>query len=110
MFRYRAQRGTGQTFFLILIMCVLRWGTTGRPQGCAYLEGEGRCSLHAKGGPEAKPLGCRTFPTSFIDDGDSVRVSVAVECSRGDRRTRDGYAWSRLVRPSVGKVRLGASS
>ncbi len=48
---------------------------------CAYLEGEGRCSLHAKGGPEAKPLGCRTFPTSFIDDGESVRVSVAVECA-----------------------------
>ncbi|WP_441286954.1 YkgJ family cysteine cluster protein [Sorangium sp. KYC3313] len=48
---------------------------------CAYLEGEGRCSLHAKGGPEAKPLGCRTFPTSFVDDGESVRVSVAVECA-----------------------------
>lgn len=48
---------------------------------CAYLEGEGRCSLHARGGPEAKPLGCRTFPTSFVDDGESVRVSVAVECA-----------------------------
>ncbi|WP_437537116.1 YkgJ family cysteine cluster protein [Sorangium sp. So ce726] len=48
---------------------------------CAYLEGEGRCSLHAKSGSEAKPLGCRTFPTSFIDDGESVRVSVAVECA-----------------------------
>ncbi|WP_437562771.1 YkgJ family cysteine cluster protein [Sorangium sp. So ce542] len=48
---------------------------------CAYLEGEGRCSLHAIGGPEAKPLGCRTFPTSFVDDGESVRVSVATECA-----------------------------
>ncbi|MGK3964164.1 YkgJ family cysteine cluster protein [Sorangium sp. So ce1667] len=51
---------------------------------CAYLEGEGgeaRCSLHAIGGPEAKPLGCRTFPTSFIDDGESIRVSVAAECA-----------------------------
>ncbi|WP_437681524.1 YkgJ family cysteine cluster protein [Sorangium sp. So ce131] len=48
---------------------------------CAYLEGEGRCSLHAIGGPDAKPLGCRTFPTSFLDDGASVRVSVAVECA-----------------------------
>ncbi|AUX42159.1 hypothetical protein SOCE26_035860 [Sorangium cellulosum] len=48
---------------------------------CAYLEGEGRCSLHAIGGPGAKPLGCRTFPTSFLDDGVSVRVSVAVECA-----------------------------
>ncbi|WP_437970983.1 YkgJ family cysteine cluster protein [Sorangium sp. So ce260] len=48
---------------------------------CAYLEGEGRCALHAIGGPEAKPLGCRTFPTSFVDDGESVRISVAVECA-----------------------------
>ncbi|WP_437650230.1 YkgJ family cysteine cluster protein [Sorangium sp. So ce362] len=48
---------------------------------CAYLEGEGRCALHALGGPEAKPLGCRTFPVSFVDDGESVRVSVAVECA-----------------------------
>ncbi|MGK4005436.1 YkgJ family cysteine cluster protein [Sorangium sp. So ce1036] len=48
---------------------------------CAYLEGGGRCSLHAIGGPEAKPLGCRIFPVSFLDDGESVRVSVAVECA-----------------------------
>ncbi|WP_437640111.1 YkgJ family cysteine cluster protein [Sorangium sp. So ce854] len=51
---------------------------------CAYLEGEGgagRCSLHAAGGPAAKPLGCRTFPASFVDDGESVRISVAVECA-----------------------------
>ncbi|WP_433936249.1 YkgJ family cysteine cluster protein [Sorangium cellulosum] len=51
---------------------------------CAYLEGEGgagRCSLHAAGGPAAKPLGCRTFPTSFIDDGESIRISVSVECA-----------------------------
>ncbi|WP_437737239.1 YkgJ family cysteine cluster protein [Sorangium sp. So ce1335] len=49
---------------------------------CAYLEGgAGRCSLHAAGGPDAKPLGCRVFPTSFIDDGEAIRVSVAVECA-----------------------------
>ncbi|WP_438020241.1 YkgJ family cysteine cluster protein [Sorangium sp. So ce315] len=51
---------------------------------CAYLAGEGgagRCSLHAAGGPAAKPLGCRTFPASFVDDGESVRISVAVECA-----------------------------
>ncbi|WP_434047488.1 MULTISPECIES: YkgJ family cysteine cluster protein [Sorangium] len=55
-----------------------------RDGGCAYLEGEGgagRCSLHAAGGPEAKPLGCRTFPASFIDDGESIRISVSVECA-----------------------------
>ncbi|WP_437682796.1 ATP-grasp domain-containing protein [Sorangium sp. So ce131] len=34
-------------------------------------------------------------------------VDFAVACARGGRRTRDGYAWSRLLRP-VEKVRLGA--
>ncbi|WP_437627319.1 ATP-grasp domain-containing protein [Sorangium sp. So ce1151] len=37
-------------------------------------------------------------------------VAFAVECARGERRTRDSYAWSRLVRPSVEKARPGASS
>jgi lysine-N-methylase len=48
---------------------------------CAYLGPEGRCGLHAAGGPQGKPLGCRTFPAIFVDDGFSVRVSPAVECA-----------------------------
>ncbi|UQA58986.1 YkgJ family cysteine cluster protein [Polyangium aurulentum] len=48
---------------------------------CAYLEGDGRCGLHKRGGPEGKPFGCRTFPATFVDDGEAVRVAPAVECA-----------------------------
>lgn len=48
---------------------------------CAYLEPGGRCGIHAAQGEAAKPLGCRVFPASFTDDGERVRVSVAVECA-----------------------------
>jgi lysine-N-methylase len=48
---------------------------------CAYLGPDDRCAIHAAGGPLAKPLGCRTFPASFLDDGETVRVSVSVECA-----------------------------
>lgn len=48
---------------------------------CAYLEADGRCGLHAAGGAEGKPLGCRTFPALFVNDGESVRVTPAIECT-----------------------------
>ncbi|MFT3767354.1 MAG: YkgJ family cysteine cluster protein [Minicystis sp.] len=48
---------------------------------CVYLGDDGRCGLHAAGGPGGKPLGCRVYPATFIDDGESVRVSVSVECA-----------------------------
>lgn len=47
---------------------------------CPYREDDGRCSLHVAGGEAAKPRGCRSYPASFVDDGEAVRVSVAVEC------------------------------
>ena len=47
---------------------------------CAYLAGDGRCGLHVLGGERAKPRGCRTYPATFVDDGEAVRVSVGVEC------------------------------
>lgn len=46
------------------------------PQICA----DGRCGLHVRGGEGAKPVGCRSYPATLIDDGESVRVSVAGEC------------------------------
>ena len=48
---------------------------------CAYLGDDDRCALHALAGPAAKPVGCATFPATFTDDGEVVRVSVAVECA-----------------------------
>ncbi len=47
---------------------------------CAYLEENGRCRIQLTGGAEAKPVGCRVFPATFVDDGVAVRVSVALEC------------------------------
>lgn len=62
---------------------------------CAYLGSEGRCRLHAAGGSLGKPLGCRTFPALFVADGQSVRVSPAVECA--------------CVLASVGQTQAGES-
>lgn len=48
---------------------------------CAYLDDDDRCRIHAAGGADAKPAGCRLFPIELVDDGESVHVSVAVECA-----------------------------
>jgi lysine-N-methylase len=47
---------------------------------CAYFLEDGRCGLHARGGAGGKPLGCQMYPATFVDDGERVRVSIAVEC------------------------------
>ncbi len=47
---------------------------------CIFLEGE-RCGIQARGGLEAKPLGCQYYPATLSDDGETVRVSVKPECS-----------------------------
>lgn len=48
---------------------------------CSYLGADGRCSLHACAGEASKPRGCRVYPATFVDDGESLRVSVGVECA-----------------------------
>jgi len=48
---------------------------------CAFLASTGRCVLHDAGGAAAKPRGCDHYPTSFVDDGAAVRVSVVPECA-----------------------------
>jgi lysine-N-methylase len=48
---------------------------------CAYLDEDGLCAIHRVAGAEAKPFGCMLYPVQFTDDGERVRVSVAVECS-----------------------------
>ncbi len=48
---------------------------------CAYLGESGHCSIHARAGGAAKPLGCNLFPASFVDDGERVAVSASVECA-----------------------------
>jgi lysine-N-methylase len=48
---------------------------------CAYLGESGHCSIHARAGGPAKPLGCNLFPASFLDDGERIAVSASVECA-----------------------------
>lgn len=47
---------------------------------CAYLDDEGSCRIHANGGAELKPSGCRLFPIRYVDDGVAIRVAPAPEC------------------------------
>jgi lysine-N-methylase len=48
---------------------------------CRYLDAGGRCELHARGGMDKKPAGCRAFPQQLVFDGERVRVSAAFECA-----------------------------
>lgn len=48
---------------------------------CSYLEADLGCGIHRAAGPHAKPLGCRTYPARFVDDGEHVRVSPWPECA-----------------------------
>ena len=48
---------------------------------CAFVSRDLRCSLHEKAGPRAKPLGCQLFPTTFVDDGEAIRVSILPDCA-----------------------------
>ena len=69
---FMPERGSGPTGGAAVTYCEGR---------CAYLGDDDLCALHAAGGPAAKPVVCQTFPATFVDDGESVRVSVAVECA-----------------------------
>jgi lysine-N-methylase len=61
---------------------------------CAYLEADSRCGIHRSGRAEDKPLGCRTYPARFVDDGAAVRVSPWLECpcvlASGERPSPEG--------------------
>lgn len=47
---------------------------------CAFLQSDRRCELQCKNGVASKPVGCRTYPATFTDDGVVIRVSVTPEC------------------------------
>ncbi|MBM4373724.1 MAG: YkgJ family cysteine cluster protein [Deltaproteobacteria bacterium] len=63
---------------------------------CAYLGPRG-CRVHEAGGAAAKPLGCRTYPARFVDDGECVRVAPAPECACVFRSARGGEDGDALV-------------
>lgn len=48
---------------------------------CSYLDDDGACGLHRRGGAACKPLGCRVFPAIVVDTGDELRVGPRPECA-----------------------------
>src|SRR5262245_14959672 len=51
------------------------------PDGaCVFLDEAGRCRIHAKFGPEAKPLACRVYPFVLVPVGDHWRVGLRFAC------------------------------
>jgi lysine-N-methylase len=69
---FMPEHGSGPTGVAAVALC------NGR---CAYLADAGGCSIHEAAGAAAKPVGCSAFPVLLVDDGETVRVSVAVECA-----------------------------
>ncbi|MCH9685397.1 MAG: YkgJ family cysteine cluster protein, partial [Deltaproteobacteria bacterium] len=51
-----------------------------RDGACGWLRDDGLCAVHAAGGARAKPVGCQLFPRAFVDDGETVTVSLKPEC------------------------------
>jgi lysine-N-methylase len=47
---------------------------------CVFLSEQGRCRIHERFGPEAKPLPCRLFPFILVPAGDHWRVGVRFAC------------------------------
>jgi lysine-N-methylase len=47
---------------------------------CVFLTDQGRCRIHERFGPEAKPFACRLFPFVFIPVGDRWRVGARFSC------------------------------
>ncbi|MCP4872095.1 MAG: YkgJ family cysteine cluster protein [Proteobacteria bacterium] len=58
--------------------------------GCAFLEDDGRCAVHAAGGAEAKPLGCRAFPAVLVACGEEWHASLRSECACMERYATSG--------------------
>lgn len=50
-----------------------------RAGGCHFLR-DGKCSIHAQRGPEAKPTGCRRFPYGLVSTPDGGRVTTEHRC------------------------------
>jgi len=47
---------------------------------CVFLDEENRCRMHAKFGPQAKPLACRLYPFKFIPTGQTVHADLRFDC------------------------------
>jgi len=51
------------------------------PDGrCVFLSEDGRCRIHAKHGPAAKPLACQLYPFTLEADHDGLRAGLRFDC------------------------------
>jgi lysine-N-methylase len=47
---------------------------------CVFLGPDGRCRIHARFGPAAKPMACRIYPFVLVPAGDHWRVGIRYAC------------------------------
>jgi hypothetical protein len=74
---------------------------------CALLEG-GRCSLHARLGPQEKPAVCRKFPYGLVATPTGGRVTTAHRCpcrTLGDRPPLDVTDAERSLADALGRLK-----
>jgi Fe-S-cluster containining protein len=57
---------------------------------CAFQRGDGLCELHCRGGPMAKPMACRSFPSSLVLCGGEWHASLRPECACIQRTAIEG--------------------
>jgi len=59
---------------------------------CAFQRSDGLCELHARGGPMAKPMACRSFPSMLVLCGEEWHASLLPECACLQRTAIEGSA------------------
>ena len=51
------------------------------PDGrCVFLSDDGKCRIHAKHGPAAKPLTCQLYPFTLEADAEGLRAGLRFDC------------------------------
>ena len=70
---------------------------------CTFQRGDGLCELHVRGGPLAKPMPCRSFPSMLVLCGEEWHASLRPECAclqrtaiEGTLLSSDSEAWLSL--------------
>ncbi len=75
---------------------------------CVFLRRDGRCSIHADHGFEAKPRLCRTYPFALTATPEGGRISTAHRCpcrTMGTRDLIDPREVARTLRGDDGRLR-----
>lgn len=59
---------------------------------CAFLEGDGRCAVHAAAGATSKPQSCLSYPAHLVACGAEWHASLRAECACIARSAIEGTA------------------